>query len=260
MFSGGAKDALWRKSLKPLMKMSYGTSLTSNDSTPQEEPGCERAALTPYGPARFRYCKHPAGCVRGALAAYIAGISVANVLSGSTTTAVTTGLTANAYQYDVLIVLDVNASAGASPEGYCAPVKSNSTTVIYLDPENPLPAALAVNDDCYVYTFCKGEAAAAGDVRSDLLGVAMCAVTATYWGWFQFDGYCSYAKVEAATTITAEKALIAGTAALSISSTSNPTLFAGCLVQAQAFTNDLVDDVMSGVKLWKLGEGHQISA
>lgn len=260
MFSGGTNDMEYRKSLRPLAQMAYGTDLTANDSSPQEEPGVERWAMTPFGPAKYRYGQNAAGCTRGELLSYVAGISVANLTSGSTTTAVTSGLTANAYQYDVAVVLDVNASAGASPEGHCAPIKSNTTTTIYLDTENPLPAALAVLDDLYVYTFCKTEDAAAGDVNSDLFGVAMATLTATYWGWFQFDGYCPYALVKATTTVTAEDALIADTARLSISSTSDASLFAGCLVQGQAFTNDLVDDVISGVKLWNLGQARQVTA
>lgn len=260
MFSGGTNDMEYRKQLTPLMKMGHASDLTANDATPQEAPGQEMALITPFGPAKYRYGYNAAGITRGQLASKVASTSVANILSGSITSAVTTGLTANAFQHDVLVVTDVNASAGASPEGHCAPIKSNSTTTIYLDPMNPLPAALAVNDDCYVYTFCKTEASAAGDSLSDLFGVAMQTLTAKYWGWFQFDGYCPYALVKATTALAAEKALIPDTARLSISSTSVVSILCGTLVQALAFSNDLVDDVISGVVLWNLGQGWQATA
>ena len=260
MFSAGAKDLEFRKRLKPLASITSGSDLTANNPSPIDDPGRERWASTPFGPAKYRYGCSTAGTTRGYLLAKAAGVSVANILSGSKTTAVTTGLTANLYQYDVLVVTDVNASAGASPEGYSSPIKSNSTTTIYLDPENPLPAVLAVNDDCYIYSFCKTRAAAAGDSTSDLFGIAMASITATYWGWFQYDGYCPYASVKASTALAAEKALIADTNMVSISSTSNASLFIGTLAQAVAFSNDLVDDVVSAVQLWNLGQAWQVTA
>lgn len=255
-----AKDLEFRKQLKPLKKLAYGTDLTANDATPQEAPGQEMELWTPYGPAKFRYIKNTAGTTRGYLLSYVSGVTIANVLSGSTTTAVTTGLTANLYQYDVLCVVDVNASAGASPEGYGSPILSNTATTFYLDPQNPLPAALAVNDDCYVYTFCKTEAAAAGDSVSDVCGVAMTTITATYWGWVQYDGYCAYAAYKAATAMTADKALIADTAKLSVSSTSADELLLGSAPQGFGYSNDIVDDIVCGAILNNLGSGRQVSA
>ncbi|MBU1082626.1 MAG: hypothetical protein KKB59_19220, partial [Spirochaetes bacterium] len=67
MYSGGTNDMEYRKSLKPLAKMAYGSNLTANDSARQEDAGCERWALTPFGPAKYRYGQNAAGCTRGEL-------------------------------------------------------------------------------------------------------------------------------------------------------------------------------------------------
>lgn len=259
MYPGGTNDMEYRKKLQPLAKMAFGSDLTENSSVRNEEAGAERWALTPYGRAFYRYTYSATAITRGELVSFLAGISVANITSGSTTTAVTSGLTANAYQYDVLIVLDVNASAGASPEGHCSPIKSNSTTTIYLDAENPLPAALAVNDDCYVMTFCKTEDSAAGDCLSDVAGVAMADRTPEYWGWVQYKGVCPYALVRAGVALAADKAIIAHTARLDVSNSSSDELLLGTTFQGIGNSADIVDDVFI-VKLDELGRGRQVSA
>lgn len=247
--------------LPPVDTGSFYTDLTSNSATPLEMPGIERAVMTAFGPAKVRYgkCTQGSGCTKGELQAFKANTTVSNISSGSTTTAVTTGLTANAFDYDICIVTDVNASAGASPEGYSSPIIKNTTTTIYLDPNNPLPAALAVNDDLAIVSFCKSIDAAAGDEVNDLYGIAAASLSEGYWGWFFFDGYCPYALVKASTALTADKALIADTARLSVSSTSADQLLIGTTIGRVAFSNDLVDDVVC-VKLNNLGHARGVSA
>jgi hypothetical protein len=108
-------------------------------------------------------------------------------------------------------------------------------------------------------SFCKTIDSAAGDELNEVYGVAMASLSEGYWGWFQCHGICPYALVQAATTITAEKALIAHTARLSISSTSADQLLLGVTLGQVGATNDLVDDVFP-VKLRYLGDGLGVSA
>lgn len=251
----------FRKTFTVMDSGSGYLDLTANNSTPLEAPGSERSIMTSYGPAKVRYgkCTQSGGCTRGELQAFAAVVTITNLSSGSTTTAVTTGLTADAYQYDLAIVKDVNASAGASPEGYCSPIIKNTTTTIYLDPNNPLPAALAVNDDLFIVSYCKTIDSAATDEVNDLYGIAATSLSEGYWGWYFFDGYCPYALVKANTALTADKALIADTARVSISSTSADQVLIGTTIGRVAFQNDLVDDVCA-VKLWNLGQARGVSA
>lgn len=240
---------------------SWHTNLASNSSTPLETPGSERKIMTPYGPAKVRYgqCVESGGCARGELQAYKAPVEITNLVSGSTTTAVDAAHTVNAYQYDIANIKDKNASAGASPEGFASPVLSNTATTLYLDPNNPMPVALAINDDVTVLSFCKCENSAAGDEVNHLFGVACTDITESYWGWFFFDGWCPYALVKANTALTADKALIADTARVSISSTSSDELLIGVTFGRLAWQIDVVADVCA-VKLWNLGQARGISA
>lgn len=240
---------------------SYYTNLASNSSEPLEMPGIEREIMTAYGPAKVRYgqCTQAGGCARGELQSFAAPVTITNLTSGSTTTAVTTGLTANDYKYDILVVKDNDSSAGASPEGFPSPILSNTTTTIYLDPSNPLPAALEVNDDVFIVSFCKCIDAAASDEVNDIFGVAAADISHDYWGWFFFDGICPYALRRATTALTADKALIAHTARVSISNASGDQLLIGTTLGRVAYQNDSVDDVCI-VKLWNLGQARGVSA
>lgn len=251
----------FRKSPIVLDSGSFYTPLDSNAATPLEMPGIERAIYTPFGPAKVRYgkCTQSGGCSRGELQAYAANATITNFTSGSTTTGVTTGLTVNAYQYDVLLIHDDAGGAGADPEGSCAPITKNSATTIYLDPDNALSAAIAANDDGTVVTFSKTIDSAAGDEVNDLFGIACAALTENYWGWFFFGGYCPYALVKASTALTADKALIADTARVSVSSTSADQLLIGTTLGRVGASNDLASDVFA-VKLWNLGQARGVSA
>ena len=239
---------------------SFYTKLDSTSTTPLEMPGIERAVMTAFGPAKVRYGQATGGAAtRGQLFAYVAPVEITNLVSGSTTTAVDAALTADAYKYDVLVVKDVQASAGASPEGYCAPILSNTTTTIYLDPNNPLPAALAINDDVTIVSFSKAVASAAGMEVNAGFGIAAATIAQNYWGWWFFDGVCPYALYQSATALTADKALIAHTARVSISAASADQLLLGTTLGRLAWQNDTVDDVCA-VKLWNLGQGRGVTA
>ena len=240
---------------------SFGTDLAANHATAQETPGIERAIMTAYGPSWVRYGKatQSGGVTRGELTKYKANVSIDNITSGSTTTIVTTGLTANAHDGDILVCFDNNDSAGAAPEGEAVPIIKNTTTTVYIDPNNPFSVATAANDDFRVVSFSKNIDSAAGDEIVDLFGIAAATITENYWGWFFFDGICPYALVKAATALTADKALIADTARVSISSTSADQLLIGVALGKLAVGSDLANDVCA-VKLYKLGSARSVSA
>lgn len=243
---------------------SFFTDLASNSATALETPGIERTIMTALGPAVVRYGRatQSGGVTRGELTKYKANVSIDNITSGSTTTIVTTGLTANAHDGDILVCFDYNASAGGAPEGEAVPIIKNTTTTVYVDPNNPFSVAAAVNDDFRVVSFSKNIDSAAGDERVDLFGIAAATLTADYWGWFFCAGICPYALVRASTALTASKALIAHTARVSISSTSAQELLIGTALGKLAVASDLVNDVCA-VELRPLGKlygAHAVSA
>ena len=65
--------------------------------------------------------------------------------------------------------------------------------------------------------------------------------------------------MKAATALTADKALIADTARVSISSTSADQLLIGMVLGKLAVGSDLANDVCA-VKLYKLGSARSVSA
>jgi hypothetical protein len=159
----------------------------------------------------------------------------------------------------VFICTDDSGAAGADPEGSCSPIVSNDTTTLYLDPNNPLSAAVANLDDGYIWTFSKCDDAAAGDEVSDLFGIAAASLSEGYWGWFFFDGVCPYALVQASTALTAAKALIAHTARVSVSNSSADQLLIGQTLGKVGFSNDLSSDIAC-VQLNNLGHARSVSA
>lgn len=240
---------------------SFYTDLAANHETAQETPGIERTVMTPFGPSSWRYGKatQSGGVTRGELTKFKANVSIDNITSGTTTTIVTTGLTANAHDGDILVCFDDNGGAGAAPEGEASPIVSNTTTTVYLDPNNPFSAAPAANDDFRVVSFSKNIDSAAGDEIADLFGIAGATITENYWGWFCFDGVCPYALVRASTALTASKALIAHTARLDISSSSDHSVLVGITLGKLAVASDLANDVCA-VKLFGLGRARSVSA
>ena len=240
---------------------SFGTHLAASHATAQETPGIERQIMTKFGPAKVRYGKstQSGGVTRGELTKYKANATVDNISSGTVTTVVTTGLTANAHDGDLLVCYDDNGGAGAAPEGEVSPIISNSTTTFYLDPDNPFSAAPAANDDFRVVSFSKNADSAAGDEIADLFGVAAVTLAEGYWGWFFFDGICPYALVRASTALTAAKSLIAHTARLDVSSSSDHSLLVGTTLGKLAVASDLANDVCA-VKLFNLGAARSVSA
>lgn len=234
---------------------SFYTDLASTSTTPLETPGIEREIMTKLGPARVRYgqATQSGGVTRGELTKYKANVSINNITSGSTTTVVTTGLTANAHDYDILVCFDDDGGAGAAPEGEAVPIIKNTTTTVYIDPDNPFTAAAAANDDFRVVSFSKNIDSAAGDERADLFGIAAATIAADSWGWFFCAGICPYALVKASTALTAAKAIIADVARVTVSSSSGHELIIGQVLGKLAVASDLANDVCA-VELLPLGK------
>jgi hypothetical protein len=161
-----------------------------------------------------------------------ANVSVANITSGSTVKAVTTGLTASEHDGKLCYVLDDAGGAGAAPEGEIGIIGSNTTTTINLDPNRPLSAALAVNDDLVLIANWQGEDAADGDLAHTVLGVAMgtSGISDNGYGWVHRLGVTPAAI--AAGAIVAGDPVVAAAGVLGAFGTDGQELWCGIALAA----------------------------
>jgi len=216
--------------------------VNSDDATPAARPGTIRIIVDAFGPRIIKYCKFLAAASMGDLASKVANVSVSNITSGSTTSAVTTGLTANAHDGKIAYVLDNDDSAGAAPEGEMAIVGANTTTTISLDRSRPLSVALAANDDLVLISNWQAEDAADGDLGVDVLGVVLgnAGVTADRYGWLQQEGYVQ-ANLKASTGLTAGDPVVADTAKVGSFGSDGQELWIGYALAT--VTSDIVSDI-----------------
>ena len=130
--------------------------LSGNDTVPQAEPGTISWIRDAFGYRLVKYCKNvhaSAALALGSLQAIasdganVVTTTVTNITSGSTTHAITSGLTAGRHDGMICFVLDSAQGTGIAPEGEASIVDKNSATRIDLAKQYPLSAALAANDD-----------------------------------------------------------------------------------------------------------------
>lgn len=194
-----------------------------------------------YGFRVFEYCRNMSGSAvaQGELQKRIADATIANITSGTTTSAVTTGLTAGDYVGRILYVDDNADSAGAAPEGESSPIVANSTTTIQVDPGRPFTVALAANDDLRVISFNHLDDAADGDLASKVKGVAVGknGVSSKYFGWWQRYGICPDVKHSAA-SVTSLNPVVAGAACVAAHGSDAVDLHVG--TQLGTHTSDSV--------------------
>lgn len=133
-----------------------------------------------------------------------------NITAGSTTSATGTWNGADDHVGGLFIVHDDAGAAGAAPEGEFSVVSANTATVVTLDANLPLSAALAVNDDVTILSPGLINSAA-NDPGFKVAGVVMGAIADNGFGWVQFQGLHPAAK-HAATAMISGDALKAGTA------------------------------------------------
>jgi hypothetical protein len=171
--------------------------------------------------------------------------AVANILSGSTVLAVTTGLTAGAHDGAIMFVLDNADAAGAAPEGEYCPIKRNTATRIELDTsENAgLTTALAVNDDLQLLATYGIEAAAAGDFANTVMGIVVApdGLPIGKYGFTQCKGHCRGLML-ASTALGVGVQIIAATKRFTITgaASAHRLMIGGALV---TISSDIVSDM-----------------
>jgi len=197
-----------------------------------------------FGPAIVALVCNRSGntLAKGAIAKwYISG--TITFTAGSTTTGTSVAaFIANEQVGNFLYVLDNASGAGAAPEAECAQIIKNTADLITLQPA--LTTALANNDTGVLFSKSQVIACAVGDERTQVSGVVLApdGIPDNHWGFVCRKG-CVQVLMTATTTVTANKALKAGTGKLDIcgGATLHQLTLAHTLM---AQTNDVVSDLM----------------
>ncbi|MGE0630961.1 MAG: hypothetical protein AB7O96_01030 [Pseudobdellovibrionaceae bacterium] len=209
----------------------WNTALNASDTTPKEPKGAVRWTYDPVlGYRGFQYVRfdQSGGATKDNICSYRGLVSVTASGTGTTTSVVTTGLTADILADGIIVCLDDAGAAGAAPEGENARIASNTTTQINLDANDAFTAATASSDTFRVHLPFAVIDAASGDTAAAVAGVVMATQAQYSWGWVQFAGFHpTVAAVAAGTTITANRDLIASTNVVTNGSTSAVELRVG---------------------------------
>src|SRR3970040_2071490 len=115
--------------------------INGNDAEPQGRPGAISIVTDDFGVRILKYIRNVNGSAitMGELHSYASDTqntkttTVSNITSGTTTSAVTTGLTARRHPGGVCCVLDNADSAGDAPETEISPIAGNTNKAITLD-------------------------------------------------------------------------------------------------------------------------------
>ena len=173
--------------------------LGGNDTTPQMEPGTiswVRDASATGSSDIARMSTLSAALALGSLQAIVSDganvvtTTVSNITSGSTTHAITSGLTAGRHDGMICFVLDSAQGTGIAPEGEASIVDKNTATRIDFAKQYPFSTALAANDDLELIGTYQAEAAADGDEAWTIHGVVVGknGIDAGKYGWIQLEG------------------------------------------------------------------------
>jgi len=151
--------------------------------------------------------------------------SAGTITAGSTTSATTSGLTADDHEGAIFWVLDNNDSAGAAPENEVSIVDANSATLITLAADYPLTTAIAASDTAdlqAVYAFAD---AAADDEAIGCLGIVIATdgIQDNNFGFLQEAGVNSKTLMLASTGMTRGNKFIAAAARVTTAGAASPT-------------------------------------
>lgn len=169
-----------------------------------------------YGYRVFKLMKNlsDSAMAQGDLLSYVdVNADVGTITAGTTTSIITSGLTANDFEYQMIIIGDDAGGASAAPEGEASLCIGNNTTTILLDPEYAFSAAVAASDVAACIYINGVEDAASSDERGfglgtiGVAGVAYGAPADNSWFWVLQKGWCSAKCTDALT----QKELVAGT-------------------------------------------------
>jgi len=169
-----------------------------DDSTPYMRPGTIAWVVDAFGPRIVKYikCVNSTAMAKSELASYAADganvktTTITNITSGTTTSFVTSALTANRHDGMISYVLDNDDAAGGAPEGESSIVGSNTATVVSLEKDYPYSVALAANDDIELVTTYQVDDAADGDEAWTVAGVVLGAdgISTNNFGWIHVEG------------------------------------------------------------------------
>ena len=234
----------------------YTTRQGSIEDKPTPKPGEIRVENSiigtgPYervwceGEVECRWCLNRSG---GTLAQYSLASrptkTQLTITDGGLYYFVDTGLTADELVHGVMNVYDDAGGANAAPEGEGAYIVYNSITRVEFQPD--VTVALAVGDVVDVVFPYGLEASAAGDECSEVQGVVVSpdGIADNYWGWVAFKGRI---WVAANGALAVDKAIIARTADVAVSSTSAFNLLIGnAILATQASASNTIVDLLCG--------------
>lgn len=197
-------------------QLAHQTTLDSSETSAKELPGLVRYTHdAKFGLRGFKYVRfdQSGGATRGQLQSKRANIAISNILSGTTTSITTAGLTADILVGGILTCIDDAGGAGAAPEGESAIITANTTTLVSIDPNDAFSVAPAVNDDFQVILPWAVVDSADGDSAAIVQGVAMANQDQYDWGWVQFYGInpdCD--AIAAGTALIVYESVVAGAA------------------------------------------------
>lgn len=206
-----------------------------DDADPQHRPGSQSFVVDAFGPRVFEYGRNTSGSAvtvgqlmeLEADGANVVTTTVSNITSGTRTSAVTSGLTADNHTGMLCFVLDDAGGAGAAPEGETSIVADNTATTITLEPDYPLSVALAANDDLELIANWQFEDSVDGDEAWTIYGVVVGqdGISSLSYGWIQREGYCSC--VVGANAISEGDPVVAGAALLDAFGSDGQELWCG---------------------------------
>jgi hypothetical protein len=171
-----------------------------DDATPYMRPGTIAWVVDAFGPRIVKYVKNVSGSaiLKSELMAYasdganVKTTTISNITSGTTTSFVTSSLTANRHDGMIAYVLDSAQGTGIAPEGESSIVASNTATVVSLEKNYPFSVALAANDDLELISTYQVEDSAAADEAWTVAGVVLGAdgISNNNFGWIHVEGVC----------------------------------------------------------------------
>jgi hypothetical protein len=231
--------------------------LNGNHAYPQMEPGTIAWMRDAFGYKVLKYVKNvhaSAALAKGSLQAYcsdganVLTTTVSNITSGSTTHAITSGLTAGRHAGMICFVLDSAQGTGVAPEGEASIVANNTATRINLEPAYALSVALAANDDLELIGTYQAEAAADGDEAWTIQGVVAGkdGISAGNYGWVVMDGYC--VANHGTNAISEGDPVVAGAAIVDAFGTDGQELWVG-IAAVSTSTDEVVPSTVVKMRL-----------
>lgn len=232
------------------------SDLNRDDSIPYMRPGTIAFVTDAFGPRIVKYVKvlQSGGVAKGEVQAYcsdganVRSTTITNITSGTTTSFVTSSLTADRHNGMISWVLDNADAAGTAPEGESSIVVKNTATVVTLDSHYPYSTALAVNDDLELIATYQVEDCADGDEAWTVVGVCLAkdGISANNYGWLQMEGVVNALSANSATE---GDPCVADAATFGPFGTDGQELWCGIFLNATS-TDEVLKQVPTQVQLF----------